>query len=369
MHVNIVSDRLSKFEEIYRKSDELNQLIEERKRSFQDLIENKMLQECESIHQTDSLQEIKELETQAEKMRNKSDELRSESYHVSSENHSLIMELHREISQQQSEIGQFSLSSKSEADRQAYLIAKKRYQELVDEKDALSAKGAKQIQKLIQESEAFQHQADELKNKQIAISEDFKKKNAELFDQHLSLLKNWYQETLQKFDHYEKSSFALTEEKVLQPKDVTWVNFSWKKKVKSKAFPFYGKVAFLVDEGTYCAAEICPLVAAEYQDLRVQKEIRGIQYQNELYPRDVLVIGKTQGGAQGLEERVFNTPIGTFSLAYPLYDVYTFIHKKRIEGVGFSGIPVREPLPSDDGLDPEIVQAIEWGMEINSNSK
>lgn len=132
-----------------------------------------------------------------------------------------------------------------------------------------------------------------------------------------------------------------------------------KSQVKEDSFPFFGRVAFLVDEDTRCAAEMCVLAPVEYQSLRKKKEINGIKYNGELYPRKIMVIGKSGGGAQVLEEMRFTNRLGQFVLDYPFADIYTCINKQCIEGTGIDGIPIRDSVDSD-GMDPEIIQAIEW---------
>lgn len=139
----------------------------------------------------------------------------------------------------------------------------------------------------------------------------------------------------------------------------------WDSRVKEASFPFYGRVAFLVDEDTCCAAEMCVLAPIEYQSLRKKKEISGIKYNGELYPKKIIVIGKSGGKAQWLREKRLTNRLGQFVLDYPGADLYTYINNQSIEGNGIDGIPVRNRLDSD-GMDPEIIQAIEWNEKEKS---
>ena len=203
---------------------------------------------------------------------------------------------------------------------------------------------------------------EDLKKQVKSLEDSLKIIRKQLFEKHFEVLTKWYQETIEMLNPVWNQS--LYEKLNYIPEDFLSKNFDWSKKVKNSPFGFTGKVAFLVNKQTFCAAELCALVPYEYQQLRDLGEIRGIKYTGELFAKEILIIGQTLGGAQGLGEDFLNSKhLGLFSLYYPLCDVYSYVNGHKVEGNGVEGIPVMRALTENHGLDSNIVQAIEWGLK------
>ncbi len=77
----------------------------------------------------------------------------------------------------------------------------------------------------------------------------------------------------------------------------------WFNRVNADPIPIKGKVAFILNENTSCAAELCPQILLEYQELREQKSKGHLVYKNELYPKAIAVFGKTKGRFQFCRRR------------------------------------------------------------------
>lgn len=203
---------------------------------------------------------------------------------------------------------------------------------------------------------------------QVGIEEQTLELRRKLFDRHFCLLKDWYEETQRQIKAFADKPLgpSVSECRIPDTLEAFQSIYCWGPKVKRMPFPYSGKVAFLVGKGTFCAAEICAIAPMEYLELRKVKEINKIRYADELFVEDAIVIGKTLGGAQGLETKEFATDFGTYRLSFPMYDVYTPIHHHKIEGYGIKGVSVQKDAQADAEFEPKLRQALDWLTNVGT---
>jgi len=205
-------------------------------------------------------------------------------------------------------------------------------------------------------SESGSSEAQVLKNE---ISEDIR----EFGERREGLAKDWIVQFFNDLERILKKQPDVNDRLRRLPQDLENSNFIWSSKVKTPPRPYFGKVAFLVDHLTYCAAELCALIPFEYQKLRSQGQIGDLKYSGHLYPEAIQIFGQTDGAAQILKEVAIVNPLGKFILLFPGGDVHTYISQTRLENTGVKGIPYNLESSSTTHFAPPVIQALEWGFK------
>src|SRR6185437_5945270 len=114
---------------------------------------------------------------------------------------------------------------------------------------------------------SLEHQVERINSPVSSLSGPSKEKQ-DLFKKHFAAIQKWHDETIQLAKKIYSDTHRLNVSISRIPSKFN--SAVWGTPVEDDPFPFKGKVVFLVNSETACAAEDCVVFPMEYQELRTK---------------------------------------------------------------------------------------------------